>query len=120
MNARVSKKEVKYKNVVDQLGFNLRPLIFEVYSGRLHQQFVGFIKSRCKVISNLRGSNFSLIYFQWRCKLDILIRQHHSDMILYNALQIQRKFNPRILPDYLYDPPRIHAFIDVVNSINDN
>ena len=33
MNARVSRKETKYKNVVDDLGFNLRPLIFEVYSG---------------------------------------------------------------------------------------
>ena len=83
MDARVTHKVTKYRNVVDELGFNFRPLIFEVYSGRLHRLFSGFIKSRCKVISNLRELSFSKIYFQWRCKRAVSL----TSLLFVNATQ---------------------------------
>ena len=117
MEARVTKKVDKYKQVVEGLGFNFRPLIFEIYSGRLHYLFDGFIRSRCRVICNLHELSFSTIYFQWRCKLDIIIRQCYAKMVLTNALELQRRLTPHTLPDYMYDPPVVHTNLNVVGFL---
>jgi len=94
ITARTAQKNAKYADVVSQLGFNFRPLAFEIYGGALSEELDCFITQRTDIIAERTGVKPSIVARHWRARLSCLIRKQHAFVILNRLDRVLRRHFP--------------------------
>ena len=75
MNQRHRRKIAKYQRAVSNLGYNFIPLVFESYSGLLHQDFLDFVTVR-RLIADRLGLRFAAGH--WLMRLSCILRRQFA------------------------------------------
>jgi hypothetical protein len=103
LRTRFNEKERKYKEPVEQLGFNFTPLIVETHSGALHPVLQDHIDSRCRIIADRTGVKLSVVRFYWRQKFSCILKQQVGQTILSRVDRLAaRQFpNSKFLDQYV-------------------
>ena len=96
INARTAQKMAKYDDAVSRLGFNFRPLVFEIYGGALGEELDCFISQRTAIIAERDGLKPSIVNRYWLGRLSCLIRKQHAFVILNRVDRVLR----RLFPNY--------------------
>ena len=79
---RTAKKIAKYDVVVSRLGFNFRPLAFEIHGGALSAELDLFITQRTSSIAERLGRKPSTVKNSWLKRLSCIIRKHEASIVL--------------------------------------
>ena len=78
MNQRHRRKIAKYQRAVSNLGYNFIPLVFESYSGLLHQDFLDFVTVRSRLIADRLGLRFAAVRRHWLMRLSCILRRQFA------------------------------------------
>ena len=92
--ARTAQKVAKYDAAVSRLGFNFRPLAFEIYGGALSEELASFITQRTDIIAERAGIKPSLVNRHWLARLSCLIRKQHAFVIHNRVDRVLRRLIP--------------------------
>ncbi len=95
LKKRVDTKIAKYREPVERLGYNFRPLIYETVSGACHEDMEQVITERCTEIADRTGLGVGLVRFRWKQRLSCIIRRNVAHTILNRIDRLHTRSHPR-------------------------